>query len=214
MADKQLGVNPWTHIWTNPRETIRKIVNFNPKYGFFLLSFLYGLPMLFYWAQDLSLGETTSLMGIVIGSVILAIFVGMLSMTIGSALVLWTGKWIGGKSSYYPIRAAISWSCVPNVLSIIIWAVLILLFGKNLFLDSFPQQSLSTGLMLLGVGLVVIQGVLAVWAFVIAVNGIAEVQGFSAWKALLNVLIPFLMVVILVWLIIFLAFMITAAVGG
>src|SRR5437899_130491 len=132
MNDKELGVNPWTHIWTHPRETIRAIVNFNPKYRFIPLSFLHGLPMLFYWAQNLSLGATASLMGIIIGSLILAVFLGMLSITIGSALVLWTGKWIGGKSSYYPIRAAISWSCVPNVLIIIIWAILIFLFGNNL----------------------------------------------------------------------------------
>lgn len=214
MSDQQLGVNPWTYIWTHPRETIRAIVNFNPKYRFIILSFLYGLPMLFYWAQDLSLGATTPILGIIIGSVVLATFVGMLSMTIGSALLLWTGKWLGGKATYYPIRAAISWSCVPYVYAIIIWAVLIFLFREQLFLDTFPQQDLSQGLLFSVLGLVVLQLILIVWSFILAIKGLAEVQGFSAWKALLNMVIPFVMFMIAVFVCFFLVYMITMVVAG
>lgn len=201
MAKKTLGVNPWTKIWVSPRETIKKIVQFNTKYGFLILSFLYGLPMLLHTAQNLSLGEDFGVRGIVLAAVVLATFVGMLGITIGSALVTWTGKWIGGKANFQKVRTAVSWSNVPNILSIIVWGVLIYWFRDNLFFDEFNDLNFTgTDMTIVGVALFV-QAVVAIWSFIILVKGIGQVQGFSAWKGVLNVAIPFFMVGILIWLI-------------
>lgn len=201
MADKTLGLNPWTRIWTSPRETIRSIVNFNPKFRFIILSFLHGLPTLFYTAQDMSMGNTYSFFAIALTAIILATFIGMLAITIGSALFLWTGKWIGGKATYYPIRAAVSWSNVPNVIIILTWIVLIYFFREQVFLKGF-QQTDFIGAAFTGMAIaLVVQTVMSIWSFVILVKGLAEVQGFSAWKGLLNVLIPFFMIAILIWVI-------------
>jgi len=201
MSDSKLGINPWTRIWTHPRETVRKIVEFNPKFRFLALSFLHGIPMVFYLAQDLSLGDTFSLAGIIIVSLILAIFLGMLSITIGAALLYWTGKWIGGKGSFYPVRAAVSWSNVPNIVIILCWATLIFFFRHQVFLAAFQKgEFVGAALAIYGVVLLV-QAVMSIWSLIILIKGLAEVQGFSAWKGLLNVLIPFFMIAILIWLI-------------
>lgn len=213
MSDKQLGINPWTHIWTNPRETIRNIVDFNPKHRFFLLSFLNGLPTLFYYAQDISMGGTFSLAGILLTSIILATFIGMLSITIGTALIYWTGKWIGGQGTFYPIRAAVSWSNVPNILAIATWAALIFLFRNQLFFKGFPQETLGTPNLLLVMILLLVQLAMSIWGVVILVKGLAEVQGFSAWKGLLNVLIPIVIVFVVFFIIGFLVTFITALLG-
>lgn len=201
MADKTLGLNPWTRIWTSPRETIRSIVNFNPKYRFIILSFLHGLPTLFYAAQDLSMGNTYSIFGIILTAIVLATFIGMLTITIGSALFLWTGRWIGGTATYYPIRAAVSWSNVPNIIIILTWAISIYFFREQLFLKGFQQTDfIGPAFTVMAINLVV-QTVMSIWSFVILVKGLAEVQGFSAWKGLLNALIPFFMIAILIWVI-------------
>jgi len=51
----------------------------------------------------------------------------------------------------------------------------------------------------------VIQLVVAVWTLIILLKALGEVQGFSAWKALLNVMIPVVIVFggisILSWLV-------------
>lgn len=214
MPDKQLGVNPWTHIWTHPRETIRSIVDFNPKHRFFLLSFLHGLPTLFYFAQDMSMGSTFSLVGIILTSIILATFIGMLSITIGTALIYWTGKWIGGQGTFYPIRAAVSWSNVPNTVIIATWGVLIFLFRNQLFVKGFPQETLGTPNLLLITVLMLLQLTMSIWAIVILVKELAEVQGFSAWKGLLNVIIPIVIIFVAFFIIGFLVTLITMALGG
>jgi len=201
MAKQPLGVNPWTHIWIKPRDTIRQIINFDPKYRFWILSFLYGLPMLLHMAQNLSMGTAFSTAGIAIAAVVLATFAGWLGLSIASWLVHWTGKWIGGKSGYYPIRAAVSWSNAPNIISIIVWIILILSFQKEIFLAEFDEMSFTGSQMSIVTGSLFVQAVISIWSFIILVKGIGEAQGFSAWKGVLNVLIPFFMVGALIWVV-------------
>ncbi len=43
------------------------------------------------------------------------------------------------------------------------------------------------------------QVVASVWGFFIGIQTLAEVQGFSAWRALLNILIPFFMLMATFW---------------
>lgn len=201
MAKKTLGVNPWTKIWVKPRDTIKHIVKFDPKYRFLILSFLYGLPMLFHSAQNLNLGETFTAAGIAIAAIVLATFLGMLGITIASGLLLWTGKWIGGKANYHHVRAAVSWSNVPNIIPIIVWAVLIYVFKDQIFLEGFDDMNFVGANLALVSGAIFLEAIAAIWSFIILVKGLGQVQGFSAWKGVLNVLIPFFMVGILLWLV-------------
>lgn len=200
MAGK-LQTNPWLKIWLKPRETIQQIVNFDPKYAFYFLSGIYGFNMLMNMAQNLSLGKEYSLSGILLGLVILSVFVGMLFISITSGLLLWTGKWIGGKGTYYPIRASVAWSNVPIIVNIILWLILVAYFKREVFIDSFTETPFFGKEMVLTTFVFLIQSVLSIWSFVIMVKGLAQVQGFSAWKGLLNILIPFFMVGIATWLI-------------
>lgn len=201
MAQKPLGINPWITIWYKPRDTIRKIVNFNPKYQFLILSFFYGLPTLFHLAQNYSLAEQYDIAGIVIVALVLATFVGMLGITIASALLYWTGKWIGGNAKYIKVRTAVSWSNVPNIIAIVVWAIFIYFFGEQVFIESFNELDFTGPNFTLAAGGFFIQGVLAVWSFIILVKGLGQVNGFSTWKGVLNVLIPFFMIGILIWLV-------------
>lgn len=199
MSKKILGINPWLNIWIRPRNTIKEIVKFNPKYRFVILSAIYGFPMLLHMAQNLSLGEKFTTTEIILGALLLATFVGMLGISIASILIFWTGKWIGGESGYFPVRAAVSWSNVPSIANIVIWIILIANFGNEIFKDEFGMQSFTGGSQILVFGAFFLELALSVWSFVILVKGLGEIQGFSAWKGLLNVLIPFFLVATIIW---------------
>jgi hypothetical protein len=207
MPDK-LSVNPWLEIWVKPRETIRAIVQYNPKYLFWLLSWIYGFPALLQFAQNASLGESLSLLPILLGTFIVAPFIGMLGITIISGLLYWTGQWIGGKASYNYVRAAVTWSNVPNLVNVAIWIVLATTFGGGLFMRSFGESSFLGYQQVVVFFAFLIQVIVAVWGFIIGLKTLGEVQGFSAWKALLNVLIPFFMVVIGLWILTSIGYMI------
>jgi hypothetical protein len=200
MAQK-LDINPWSAIWLKPRETIQKIVNFNPKYCFVFLAAVYGFNMLMQLMQSLSLGKEFSLTGIFVVAVILAPFLGMLSLCVSAFLLQWTGKWIGGKGNYLSIRASLAWANVPNIINIVLWFILVGYFKKAVFMETFGQTPFPGNEIYLVTSIFILQTVLSVWSFIILIKGLGQVQGFSAWKGLFNVLIPFFMLGIAVWLV-------------
>lgn len=199
MAKKAAG-NPWLSIWTEPRKTVRSIVNTDPKFGFVILSGIYGFPMALNLAQNFSLGASIPVWAILIGALIICIILGMIGITISTWLLHFTGRWIGGRGSFQTVRTAVAWSNVPNVVTILMSLILVAMFGRAMFNAAFS----ATHFMGTQAGIIFIvfllQAVASIWGFIILLVGLSEVQGFSVWKALLNVLIPFVIVVAIVWL--------------
>lgn len=210
MGDK-LSVNPWLGMWVRPRQTIRALIEYNPSYLFPLLCMIYGFPLLLQMAQNFSLGDRFSMGGILIGALVGAIFVGMIGINIASALFYWTGKWIGGQGSFQTIKAAVAWSNVPNLVNIALWVINMATFGKRIFMRAFVESPFVGGELAVVFFVSVAQVIIGIWGFIIALKALGEVQGFSAWKALLNMLIPFFIIVIGLTL---LAFLISLVAGG
>ncbi|MGC1878397.1 MAG: Yip1 family protein [Rhabdochlamydiaceae bacterium] len=199
--EKKAAGNPWLSIWTEPRKTVRSIVTTNPKFGFVILSAIYGLPMALNLAQNFSLGTMVPTWAILIGSLIVCTFLGMVGISIATWLLHFTGSWIGGKGSYQTVRTAVAWSNVPNIVTILMWIVLLYVFGGLVFNRQFsetPFIGYQAGIVFI---VFLFQAIVSIWGFIILLQGLAEVQGFSAWKALLNILIPFVIVVALIWLV-------------
>jgi hypothetical protein len=83
--------------------------------------------------------------------------------------------------------------------AIIVWGILIWSFKNQIFMAEFDEMNFAGGQATLLTGTLIVQTIIAIWSFIILVKGIGEVQGFSAWKGVLNVLIPFFMVGIFIW---------------
>lgn len=190
---------PWLRMWVKPRETIRGIVDKDPDFRLYWLAAIYGFPMLLQFSQSLSLATNYSFWTIFIASLILSIAAGMIGFTISSALVRWIGKWLGGVGSFKEIRAAIAWSNVPNVAVIILWVALMGLFGVNLFFKEFPDMPLTGWLYGVTTLIFVLMTVLSVWSFVLLVTAVSEVQKFSVWRGIVNIILPFVIVSIALW---------------
>jgi hypothetical protein len=193
--------NPWLSIWTEPRKTVRSIVNTDPKFGFVVLSAVYGFPMALNLAQNLSLGASIPIWAIMIGALIVCTIFGMIGISISSWLLHFTGRWIGGKGTFHTIRTAVVWSNVPNIVAILMWIVMITAFGRAVFINTFSSSHFmgtQAGIIFI---VFLLQSIASIWGFVILLQGLGEVQGFSAWRALINILIPFVIVVAILWLI-------------
>ena len=107
-----------------------------------------------------------------------------------------------GTSPLYTIKEAFSphyglqpdLPTVLGILSLIIWSLLlwipeVALFGNELFTTATPRLDGSVGLTVLLLSFFVVEAVIAVWAFVVFLKCLGQVQGFSAWKALGNTLL-------------------------
>lgn len=201
---EKLSVNPWIGMWVRPRETIRAILSFNKSYLLVVLYWIYGFPILLQFAQNSSLGDRLSTLAIVGISAVAAFIVGYIGINLGSLLFYWTGRWIGGAGSFRDVRAAVAWSSVPNIVGIALWIVQMVTFGRKIFSLMFFSMSLDGLQLMVSYTCSVISVVVMIWGIVILLKALGEAQQFSAWKALLNVFLPFVVIFIglklLIWL--------------
>lgn len=189
-------LNPWFSMWIRPRETIQQIVDANPERLVLFLAAITGISESLDRSSMQSLGDKMELAGILTIAFVAGPFLGILKLYLGGALLRWTGGWIGGHGSPQHIRAAMAWSNVPVIWSMILWIPLFTLFGSQLFTSDVTGLEDSLYMMYIFIGLGVLGFVIGVWAFVVFLKCLGQVQGFSAWRALGNVLLALLIIVL------------------
>jgi hypothetical protein len=182
-------VNNWLSIWTKPKETIARVVAENPNKGLWVLAWIYGFCSLMNLFQSAVIGNSLGIGAILVVAIVLAPLWGYASFCVWSAVVHWVGKWFKGQGTFKTVRAAYAWSCVPIAVNVPLWLLMVALFGHQLFLN-FPDAHLmpQSSIMIMFV-ILIIKVILAVWSLVIYLNALAEVQGFSVLKAILNVVV-------------------------
>lgn len=189
--------NPWLTIWTEPRATIARVVAENPNRSIWPLAWVYGFCSLMNLSQSIELGAVMGTAGILILNALLAPFWGYVSFSIWSAVVAFVGKWLKGQGSFQTVRAAYAWSYVPVVLNIPLWLLMVILFGHQLFLDLPNAQVLPYAEVMVLFGILIAKVILAVWSLVIYINALSEVQKFSVLRAIINLVLAGLILMIL-----------------
>jgi Yip1 domain len=184
--------SPYLTIWTEPRRTIREIVDRNPRYRVIFLivlgaevSALGGLKInpppaaseLFAFGHVWRLFQLAML--------VLSPPLAIISLYLGAVLMRWAGGVIGGVATAVEVRAAMAWATIPSTVAAAIYTVA-LTTGMVRFevqveppgLDSLRTIGQQVG------GLQIAVLILGLWGFVIWLKCMGEVHRFSAWKAL------------------------------
>jgi hypothetical protein len=202
-------------MWTKPRETMRRIVFYNPKHDVHLLATLDGfvsyLTVVLFGFIGLLLvlnlsAEEAILVDYdlnILGSfslAALAVAIGACAIVgpIGGLIYLYlygwlfriTGRWLGGNAYPTEVRAAVAWSAVPRLWWGATFLVLqLILTGYVLYANSanlyVSTSALLGTLIVFGLGATIV----AIWSSVILIKCLGEVHTFSAWRAFGAVLI-------------------------
>lgn len=185
--------NPWLSIWLEPRRTVQGIVDRDPEYLVLPLAMASGVSEALSKASSKNLGDQVGL-PLLLG---ICVFGGVISGLIGlflfGFLLRVSGKWLGGTGSSAHLRTAIAWAAVPTVVALGLWIPEFAVFGRDLFSAYTPTID-AHPFALLGFALVEI--VLGIWGLVILVKGVAQVHGFSSWRALSAVVVAVLLIAV------------------
>lgn len=148
-----------------------------------------GLNYLFTKSSFFALGYSLPLWLILLIDLVLAVPVGIVSFYLAAFLLQITGKIFRVKAKFHELYAAFAWSRVPVIFQLLIWAIFLGMFGTAAFTAQFANSSNASIvvpiLMLIYLGLFV-------WELVILTHTVAEVQRTSAWFAIWNVLITYI----------------------
>jgi len=182
-------LNPWFSIWTKPRDTIQKIVDEDPYKFVIFLAALSGFYEQLHQATGNSQGDSWSLPTILLFAVFAGSIMGIIVLYIWSALLRWTGKWIGGKASPENIRAAVAWSSVPKLWGLALWIPALAILGEEVFTSDTSMLEETPALLYMAFVFAAIWVTTWIWAFIVFLKCLGQVQGFSAWKAMGNTIL-------------------------
>lgn len=182
-----LSPTPFKTIWLAPRQTVRRIVDFNPALHVFALIAIAGINRSLDRASGKNMGDKLPLAAILSLALLVGSLGGLFSMWVYSHLIRLSGRLLGGVASREQIKAAMAWAAVPSVAASVLWIPKLLLFGDELFRSETPRMDESRWASGAWVGFVSVELVLGVWTVVLLCNTVAEVQGYrSAWRGLGN----------------------------
>ncbi len=195
--------NPWFSMWTQPRATMQQIIDNNPQRLVLLLAAVSGFAEALNRASMKNLGDKLEWPYIVIAAAVLGPIAGIIGLYLGGALIRWVGSWLGGEASAQQIRAAIAWASVLTIWGLLLWLPELVLFGQDLFTTATPRIDANPLLVVALLGFSVVEIILGVWALVVFLKCLGQVQGFSAWKALGNLVLAFLVIMVPIMLLVF-----------
>lgn len=172
---------PWFSMWNQPRSTVRTLTHSRPTFGVYLLSSVYALQSLFFYANWWSLGLKFNHSAIITAAVLLSPIYAIVWLYFMGYVYYLTGLIFRGQAEAIYLRTALAWSKVPYTVNLLMWFVLIFSSPAYVFVqDSQGPSSIFVNLIALIVG---------VWSFVLLVQSVREVQQFSMVKAFLNVIL-------------------------
>jgi hypothetical protein len=183
MAEPAEPLVPWISIWTRPRATLRQILDLDPRQSLFRLAALGGIADAMGVVVGSGLGDTLSPASCLAVALAGGALGGILFLFISSGLILVAGRWLGGRGGIARVMAAVAWSSVPEIWGLLLWLPRGALLGDEVFLETpsriegNPPAALFLGLLVLA------QGLIGLWGFLVALKCIGEAHQFSALRA-------------------------------
>lgn len=193
-APAQQDASPFVTMWLNPRDTVRAILQRDPTYLVLPLAAAGGVFQTLARAADRSAADMLSLPVILAIALTFGAVFGCVGLYIAGALLHFTGKWIGGNGSPAEIRASIAWGTVPALWGGLLWIPVILLTGSTVFISNVEESTANPLFLLISGGCLLVQAGLYVWSLFTGLHSLGEAQGFSAWRALGNSALAFLVI--------------------
>ena len=191
-------MNPLTSIWLSPRNTMRSLEGHDTRLLRFLLIWAWGAA----YALDRATSGDTAIAWPFPMQIVLPLCVGLLGgalyfYAMGFAIEV-TNSWFSGSASSRDIRRALIYGGVPKSASLLGYAALAIVFGREMFGSDVPADmpllvSICYYTLTLGIfGL-------AIWSVFTTSHALAEVQGYrSAWRAYFHTVVAFLLMVLVI----------------
>jgi hypothetical protein len=192
------SISPFFSIWIEPRATIRRIVDSDPTRHVLALAAIGPAlnSLISQWSGVIGGTAHPSVLWPlwVAFNVAIQAALGIVFLYIFGALFKWSGSLLGGTASSVEVRAALAWSQVPAIVGEII--LMLALFAGVPMPKIFPGRLPLIDPAFYKV--MVVEGVIGIWGFIISLKCVGEVHRFSAWRAFIAILIPPLIFVVVI----------------
>ena len=136
-------MNPWFSVWTKPRQTIRQIVETNPRQSVLLLAVTTGsLELLF--QVLLRYDRQVPILFAVLTALVVGALIGFGNLYLTGWLYGRIGVSFHGQGSGLQLRAAIAWAELPKLTLFVLWMIFLVVTKGELLNTWREGVELST----------------------------------------------------------------------
>lgn len=197
LNDAHTMLNPWRSIWTQPKATIAQLVTTDATHYVIPLAAVGGISGGLNRASIRNFGDTMNTTGIIILVLTLGSLGAILQLYISSALLKWTGSWLNGQASRKEIRTALAWPNALILYNLALWVPEIMLMGREAFMSTTPMFDIAPQwVSIIMLIIISLRMIIAIWSIIVLLKGLAQVQQFSSWTALGNILLSGLVLLV------------------
>ncbi len=186
-------VSPWRTIWYAPRRTIRWTLDNDPTSDVKTLAVLAGIADAIGRAMDRAMGDTFPMLTVAVIVLGVGTVSGLVLLYLIGAVARRAGIWLGGRMTHEEARAALAWAYPPLIATLAVALVQYAIFGDEVFRSFAPTIDASP---IVATPLAVTTVLLALWSFGLFIVNVSEAQGFTLKRALANVALASLAIVI------------------
>jgi len=190
--NERIEPSPWSTIWFKPKETIRRIVDTNPRYQVIFLAILGGIAQTL--ANTRGMGDMFSFGALIFLCLLAGPMGGLLSLYISGFVMHWTAARLGGTATREQVRAVIAWSWAPIVYTLPLWGVKYILFREELFTTGKTFIESQPALSFLFELFTAVDFVITIWYLMILFTGLAEVNRISVGRGIAAAILAFVLV--------------------
>ncbi|MGE5945031.1 MAG: YIP1 family protein [Flavobacteriales bacterium] len=190
-------------IWVKPRLVFAYLFKYDPSKYVQILLVISALTTAFERNLSRNIGwhdsyNTSYFIGVCLGGGLMVYVIYYVS----AWFLHFFGKaFLNGQANPKDFRTVIAWANIPSIASAIFSFIILVIYGSKALSDSYlPISGIER---IVFISFAIIQVTLAIWALIITIIGVKEIQKFSTVKALGNILLPFIILIVVV-LIIFL----------
>lgn len=169
--------SPWRTVWAEPRLTVRRLVRGDAAGFVILVAWLSGvLDVLQTTAMRASMkphwGPFVVLMALGMGPLL-----GFAYFAVAGSLMAGVGRVLRGRADASETRVALACGTMPELIALPVWVPALAVYGLEIFTTEHPARPM--GLVRFGV----LQLALLLWAWGLRLVALAEVNGFSLFRA-------------------------------
>lgn len=180
--------SPWVTIWTSPKETFSKVLEYKPRYMHLFFATVVGLNYASYiLSAGISNFNSWSRLVVVLLTIVLSPILALIFFRIGGWFMSKIGGWFGGSGGVEAATTVFIWANVPACLYFLMWVVNLIIarsMGASIILGNIPLMAVMAHYPGWAFTNWLVGLVLSIWSIVIYVSGISLVHKFSTAKAI------------------------------
>jgi len=198
IPDSDRNLSPWFSMWCQPKRTVRQIATDGAGVGVLLMGALIGLGDMLDQAYNEGRGDDAALALVLLSASLVGSFQGVVWLIFNGYLLSVVGRWLGGKARTEQTAIALAYSNVPIFWAMLLWVPIYIILGGDLFKSEVPASALSgPSIDFVWWVIYALGGAAGVWSLVLLILSLSEVHEFSAWRAVLTILLGWVLYSIL-----------------